>query len=153
MSPYMEKIAPFLVCRWATHRSMLIEFCRLIALPPVNFIKGNLSSALPPLFAARDLRTLEKLSEDLEIRLSSLFLHHSEHVLAHIFLLGDQAMEDNAIAFILEILTQSSADASQQIDLQSVVKASVIQLLASLVIRLGSENDNEAEAVCIATSA
>jgi serine/threonine-protein kinase ATR len=143
----MEKIAPDLISRWATQRSILLEFSRLIALPALDVISLNLPAALPPLFASRDLRTIEKISEDLHTRPSSLFLKHSGSILAHIFMLPGSEQTNKALDFVLSILVTSSLDESGDIDIRSVVKSCAIALLASLVINLGFENEDKVKAV------
>ncbi|KAI0032945.1 hypothetical protein K488DRAFT_78188 [Vararia minispora EC-137] len=146
ISPHMDKIAPYLVHRYATHQDTLKRFCELINLPYLTFIEVNLPFTLPPLFAAREERTLACLSAELGLRSTSLFLNYSEHVLAHIFLMRDSHQADEALEFILQMLAASSAEGSDEIDIQSVVKSCVVPLLALLVIHLGHEDENEIQA-------
>ncbi|KAI0322491.1 hypothetical protein OF83DRAFT_1093546 [Amylostereum chailletii] len=144
LSPYMDKIAPFLISRYVTQPSLLDECCRFLCMPPLEFISVNLPSTLPHLFATSEIRVLERISEKLDITISSLLINHEERILAHVLMLQGEGQTDEAVAFIENVLT--SAAPSGKIEIQSFVRSCMVHLLATLVVPLGDEDPNVVEA-------
>jgi serine/threonine-protein kinase ATR len=111
---------------------------------PAEFIRVTASRTLPSLFANCDAKGIEAVSREMEQTASALFLGNSHIILAYIFMLPRPA-ESKATSFVLKIL----ADASQEgpIDLQVVVKVSLVKILAELVVAMGDENETKVPAV------
>ncbi|EGO02217.1 hypothetical protein SERLA73DRAFT_104608 [Serpula lacrymans var. lacrymans S7.3] len=151
VSPYMPRIAPFLVSRMCTQPSLLAETCRFISVSPGDFISVTLSKTLPQIFASCDSRVLEEMSSQLGTSNSNLFLRNSREVLAHVFLLQGPGQPSKALNFILKILSDAVVNLnidSSSIDVQSLVGSCRLPLLTELVIVLGDENEeNSAAAV------
>lgn len=134
----MDKVAPYLVARWHSQPTLLSEACRFISVPPVDYISSTLPRTLPHLFANCEQKALEKISNDLQSKLSNLFLQRSHEILAHIFLLENDHSTNKAIDFILRVLNQAAESAA--IGIHSVIKSCVVPLLAILVNSLGDED-------------
>jgi len=77
---------------------------------------------------------------------STLFLQHSPEIMARIFMLSEQE-EAKAISFVSKILADASQ--SETIDLQTIVRLSLMKLLGELVIFMGDENPGTAKAVSL----
>ncbi|XP_006456710.1 hypothetical protein AGABI2DRAFT_78376 [Agaricus bisporus var. bisporus H97] len=142
--PYLDQVAPFLVSKISSMPSVLIETCKLMSMAPADFITVTAPRTLPPLFANCDVKAIEAVSREVEQTASALFLANSHVILAYIFMLPKPA-ESKAISFVLKIL----ADASQEgpIDLQVIVKVSLVKILAELVVAMGDENETKVPAV------
>lgn len=115
-----------------------------MSMAPADFITVTAPRTLPPLFANCDAKAIEAVSREVEQTASALFLANSHVILAYIFMLPKPA-ESKAISFVLKIL----ADASQEgpIDLQVVVKVSLVKILAELVVAMGDENETKVPVV------
>ncbi|KAJ7893431.1 hypothetical protein B0H14DRAFT_2684894 [Mycena olivaceomarginata] len=71
-----------------------------------------------------------------------LLLNHSADILAHLFLLRGPGQTDKAMTTLLDVLMDSANQ--KGIDTQSVVKSSIVQLIAQLVIVMGDEDPDTA---------
>ncbi|KAJ7849841.1 hypothetical protein B0H14DRAFT_3085988 [Mycena olivaceomarginata] len=134
MLPYFDQIAPFLVLRMCTHPELLAESCRIMHVSPQDFISTTLPRTLPHLFAACEVRVIEAIGNALNSKPSTLLLNHSADILAHLFLLRGPGQTDKAMTTLLD----------KGIDTQSVVKSSIVQLIAQLVIVMGDEDPDTA---------
>ncbi|KAF8638618.1 hypothetical protein AX17_002159 [Amanita inopinata Kibby_2008] len=142
--PFLDRIAPFLISRMCSQPILFHEACRAMATQPNVFIMSNLARALPQLFADCDTGVLEKIANQLETTLSTLFLKHSHKILAHIFLQRGQSKK--ALKFIVKILVADSQDAQRaSIDTASVIQSCLVPLLSELVVQLGDENPENTE--------
>ncbi|KAJ4479010.1 hypothetical protein J3R30DRAFT_3881305 [Lentinula aciculospora] len=144
--PYMDKIAPFLVSRMCLQPTMISETCRLMCISVTDFLRTTLAKTLPALFASREQAVLEAIAKELGQTPSSMFLHNSHRILAHVYRL-DQGTQ-LALDFITKIL--SSAAVAQKgkmttVDAQSITKSCIIPLLAELVTSLGDHNQQVAQ--------
>ncbi|KAF8165694.1 hypothetical protein B0H34DRAFT_690087 [Crassisporium funariophilum] len=135
--PFMDQIAPFIITRLSTHPDLIGEACRLMSIAPADFIAITLPRTLPQLFASCDQRVLEIIAKESSLKASSLLLKHSHGILAHIFLLPNQASTTKALNFVIKILTDAT---NSSIDVQSVVKSCVVPLLAELVVVMGDDS-------------
>ncbi|KAJ7784096.1 hypothetical protein B0H16DRAFT_1296839 [Mycena metata] len=138
MLPYFDQIAPFLVLRMCTSPELLFEACRIMHVSPEDFISTTLPRTLPQLFAACEVKVIDAIGKALNVKPSTLLLNHSADILAHLFLLRGPGQTKNALACLLNVLTDSANQKS--IDIHSVVKSSIVQLIAQLVIVMGDEN-------------
>ena len=145
VQPYLDQIAPFLISRMCSQPALFEEACRAMATPPSQFIRSNLSRALPQLFANCEKAVLETVSKELGMKPSILFINHSHAVLAYVFLNQDQTKK--ALQFILKILEVGSQGAS--IDIASVIKSCQIPFLTELVINLGGDNSDNVSMVSL----
>ncbi|KAJ7462055.1 hypothetical protein FB451DRAFT_1043857 [Mycena latifolia] len=143
MLPYFEQIAPFLILRMCTQPELLVEACRIMYVVPEDFIATTLPRTLPHLFAACEVRVIEAIGKTLNTKPSTLFLNHSADILAHLFLLRGPGQTSNAMACLLNVLTDSANQ--KGIDTHSVVKSAIVQLTAQLVIVMGDENPDVAD--------
>lgn len=125
---------------------LLLECCRFISMPPTDYISSTLPRTLPQLFANCEHKALEKISKDLQVKLSTLFIQKSHDILAYVFLLDSDASTNKAISFILRILSQAADNA--EIRIHSLIKSCVVPLLAKLVNSLGDEDEDRVAAVC-----
>lgn len=124
---------------------LLLECCRFISMPPTDYISSTLPRTLPQLFANCEQKALEKISKELQVKLSTLFLNRSHDILAYVFLLDNDVSTNKAISFTLRILSQAADNA--EIRIHSVIKSCVVPLLAKLVNALGDEDENKVTAV------
>ncbi|TFK43883.1 hypothetical protein BDQ12DRAFT_199518 [Crucibulum laeve] len=149
--PFMDQIAPFLVCQMCIQPSLLSEACRLMSIAPGDFISITLPRTLPQVFAECKLPVLEAVSRELGANPPSLLLKHSPQVLAHVFLLPRANDTTKALNFIVKVLTDAARNADpsamkeKRIDIQSLVKSCVVPLLAELVVAMGDEDLDVAE--------
>ncbi|KAF7326051.1 hypothetical protein MKEN_00456000 [Mycena kentingensis (nom. inval.)] len=141
--PHFDQIAPFLVLQIHKQPELIFEACRLMNTRPEDFISVNLVRILPRAFALSDIRVVEEIARALNNRPSTLLLRHSAEILAHIFLLTGKNKTETALRGLLNVLRDS---ANQNIDLHSVVKSSIVQLIAQLVIGLGDEDEKKRRA-------
>jgi serine/threonine-protein kinase ATR len=148
VQPYLDQIAPFLISRMCSQPALFEEACRAMGTPPSQFIRSNLSRALPQLFANCEKAVLETVSKELGMKTSILFLNHSHAILAHVFLYQDQTKK--ALQFILKILEVGSQGAL--IDIVSVIKSCLVPLLTELVVDFGDDNSNNVSMVSMGFS-
>ena len=124
---------------------LIFETCRFISVHPRDFISVTLSKTLPYLFATFEGKVLEDISKELGEPISRLFINpnHCHEILAHVYLLhGGQT--NRVLKFITEILSDTSGN---EINIQSIVKSSVVSLLANLVVVLGAEDEERTTTV------
>ncbi|KAK7062299.1 Serine/threonine-protein kinase atr [Favolaschia claudopus] len=136
--PYFDQIAPFLVLRMCTQPELLVESCRMMHAAPEDFLSTTLPRTLPHLFAACDVRVIEAIGKALNSKPSTLLLNNSAEILAHLFLLRGPGQTKKAMSCLLNVLMDSANQ--KGIDTQSVVKSSIVQLIAQLVIVMGDED-------------
>ncbi|KAH8096675.1 hypothetical protein BXZ70DRAFT_1032531, partial [Cristinia sonorae] len=142
LSPHMSQIAPKLVSRYTTQPTVLVEVCRFLAVQTSAFMNVTQSYTLPHLFADRDVRTLEAMGEELGTKPHSMFLTYAPVILAHAFLLPP-GQTNSVLTFIVGVLQEASG--SSTIDMPSVVRSCVMNLLAELVIVMGQEDEGAVE--------
>ncbi|KAJ7228144.1 hypothetical protein GGX14DRAFT_547392 [Mycena pura] len=142
MLPYFDQIAPFLILRMCTHPELFVEACRMMHVLPEDFISTTLSRTLPHIFAACEVKVMEAIGKALNSKPSTLLLNHSPEILAHLFLLPGPGKTEKALSCLLSVLTDSAHQ--KEIDLHSVVKSSIVQLIAQLVIVMGDEEPGTA---------
>ncbi|TFY78245.1 hypothetical protein EWM64_g5764 [Hericium alpestre] len=142
--PYIDKIAPYLIQRWHSHPALLMEACRFFKMSTSDFISYHLPRTLPDLFAACELKVLEKISKDLETEPSLLFLRHSEDVLAHVYLLTAPGKTNHVLKFIVKLVTDATE--GQTVDITNILRSCIVPLLAKLVNVLGEDDQTRVEA-------
>ncbi|KAJ7130974.1 hypothetical protein C8R46DRAFT_1327841 [Mycena filopes] len=142
MHPYFDQIAPFLVLRMCSAPELLAETCRIMHFSREDLISTTLQRTLPPIFAACDVKVIDAIGKTLKVKPSTLLLNHSADILAHLFLLRGPRQTQQALACLLNILRDSAN--GESIDIPSVVKSSIVQLIAQLVIVMGDENPDVA---------
>jgi serine/threonine-protein kinase ATR len=142
----MDKIGPFIVERLCSHPEIMVEFSQMVATPVSSIESTVLPKALPKVFEARDLRVLEKLSEDMSSSPSKLLVEYSHNILAHVLLLPEESTA-SVFDFMLQIIRVGSGSQTDKIDIPSLIRSCVIQLLSELVIVLGEENRKLASSV------
>ncbi|KAG7097441.1 hypothetical protein E1B28_004786 [Marasmius oreades] len=146
--PHFDKLAPYLVSKICTDRTLLIEACKVLVMVPSDFIIVTLPRTLPVIFANRDTKVLDALAKEINSKSSAILMKHAHEVLAHIFLLPNAEQTDEALKFVVRTLSASTGSGS--INTQSVVKSCVVPLLAEIVTKLGHENLQKAEEALVA---
>ncbi|KAJ7055002.1 hypothetical protein C8F01DRAFT_1160647 [Mycena amicta] len=141
--PHFDQIAPFLVLRLCSQQELLVEACRLLHTGPKDFIETTLSRTLPHVFAHCEVRVMEDIARILRNKPSVFLLRHSAEILAHLFLLPGNGPTDKGLTCLLKVLRDSANQTA--IDLHIVVKSSIVQLIAQLVVALGDEDPRKAE--------
>ncbi|KAJ3568764.1 hypothetical protein NP233_g5503 [Leucocoprinus birnbaumii] len=141
--PYLDHVAQFSISRISASPSILTEACKFLSLAPGDFISVTASRTFPELFSRHDPKGVDAVARLVGHKASTLFLQHSPAILAKIFI-SPQAQEAKAISFVLKILADASQ--SEVIDLQMIVRLSLVKLLGELVIYMGDENPEVAEA-------
>lgn len=120
----------------------LIETCRFLSFSTNDFLSVTLPLTLPHLIGECNKAALDKLSRELGVSISNMFLKVSAEVLAHVFLLRNQLDTNKALSFILRILNEAATKAD--IQLSNVVKSCVLPLLGKLVVSMGDPNPDAA---------
>lgn len=141
----MSQIAPKLVSRLGTQPTVLAEVCKFLSVSQGAFISVTLNHTLPHLFADRDHRTLEAIGNELREKPSLLFINYAPTILAHAFLLPP-GQTNAVLSFVVHVLRETSGASS--IDIPSVVRSCIMNLLAELVIVMGQEDDYAVARVC-----
>ncbi|KIJ69878.1 hypothetical protein HYDPIDRAFT_79167 [Hydnomerulius pinastri MD-312] len=149
MTPFLPRIAPFIVSRKCTNPGLLAEACRFMEMYSTSFLSLTLPLTLPHLFADREVKVLDEISSELCKKSSSLFFHHASKVLAHVFRLQGPGQTNQALDFILKVLRAEATDGSI-IEIRMIVKSCLLPLLAELVVVLGDHSVDQASS---ATSA
>ncbi|EIW76220.1 hypothetical protein CONPUDRAFT_158248 [Coniophora puteana RWD-64-598 SS2] len=147
-SPYLSRIAPYIVSRICMKPTMIIETSRFLMIRHQDFLNLTLPFTLPQLFASCDFRAIEQVADEVGIKQSKLFLDHSHIVLANVFQLQGPGQPAKSLNFIVNALMKDSAPNSKaSIDVQSITQICIVPLLAELVIFLGDTGVNDAVAL------
>ncbi|CAK5275112.1 unnamed protein product [Mycena citricolor] len=141
--PHFDRLAPLLVSRIGTQPQLLYEASRLMQHNPEAFLSLTLPKTLPTLFGQCEVKVIQLIAKSVRSKPSSLFLNHAAEILAHIFMLRGVDQTHKAIDSLLNILMESTN--LGEIDAQSVVKSSIVQLIAELVTNMGDENADTAQ--------
>ena len=136
--------------RYISHPALLEECCRFLCMPPLEFISLNLPFTLPQLFIEENLKILARLGEKLNVTVATLFMNHSEVILARALMLSGQMQSDRAIAFIEKVLNDASTQ--RDIEARSIIRSCMVPLLATLVVPLGDEDPSIKDAVSLCHS-
>lgn len=135
MAPYLGRIAPKLVMHASSQPLVLTEACRFMAVSTSQFISLTQTTTLPRLFAACDLRTLQLVSSEIGILLPTLFMKHGAPILAYIFC--QPTGHTNMTSFVISTL--AATPGSESIDLASIVRSYLVDLLAEIISVTGEE--------------
>jgi hypothetical protein len=144
--PHLKTIAPFVVSKLCSNPTFAREISQLLSMGTTAFISVTLSNTLPHLFASCDRQVLVKVAQELDKPLYSLFITHSHEILAHVYLMSSSQQSDKSLSFILEILTPDAGDPSR-LQLDSLIRSCMVELLTNLIITLGEENAERQETV------
>ncbi|KAH7887463.1 hypothetical protein F5I97DRAFT_2009110, partial [Phlebopus sp. FC_14] len=144
VSPFLARIAPFVVARKYTKPILLAETCRCMGVHTNDFLSVTLPKTLPYIFANSEIKVLEEISTELGQKPSTLFMNHCHRILSEIFRLQGPGQTNKALTFVLKILTEAAIGSTATIDLQSIVKSCLFPLLAELVVASGDENEEQA---------
>ncbi|CCL98247.1 uncharacterized protein FIBRA_00241 [Fibroporia radiculosa] len=142
VSPYMDRIAIFIISRMCTQPSLLIESSHFFGFTPHDFISVTLGDTLPQLFSSCDVRVLDAISKELNEKPYQLFLSFTHQILAHVFRLQGPGQTNKVLSFILKMLKDT---AQSDIDLASVLRTCLVPLLVEIVIVMGHEDPDQAE--------
>lgn len=138
LSPYMGQIVEYTISRVNSEPTLLAELCRFLSLGIPEFIRHTLSEILPKAIIQRDRPVLDYIGNTLGERTSTLVLGLAAELLARIFLLQDSTTTDEALAFALDLLNESTGE--QRITLESFILSCDVPLLTELVIAMHNED-------------
>ncbi|KAI0340807.1 hypothetical protein BDW22DRAFT_1397789 [Trametopsis cervina] len=144
-APYMDRIAPFLASRICKHPSALVEGCRFLSVTPHDFLSVTLAHTLPQIFADQDRQSLEAIAAATQKRCHALFLAHESKILARAFMAPKPGQTRAILGFITAVLVDAAG--GERIDIDSVLKSCLVQLIAELVMYMGDEDMVVAEAI------
>jgi serine/threonine-protein kinase ATR len=113
-----------------------------------GFISLTLTHTLPQLFAQCERKVLARISQELEKRPYTLFVDHSHEIFAYVYLLPTEQQIDQGLKFILETLVADAGDPAK-LQLDSLLRSCIVNLLTELVSALGEESVQRREAVSI----
>ncbi|KAI0700624.1 hypothetical protein BC835DRAFT_1404834 [Cytidiella melzeri] len=137
-APYMDRIAPFLVTRICKQPSALNESCRFLSVAPHDFVNVTLNHTLPHIFSNHDRQTLEAVSAATQKKCHSLFLTHESKILARAFMAPKPGQTRAILTFITSVLTDAASGGT--IDIDSVIKSCLVNLIAELVMYMGDDD-------------
>ena len=147
INPYMHQVSIFVVTNINKRPNLLAEVCRFLSLSSGDFLAVTLSHTLPVLFGARDRGALHKIGQEINKKVSTLFLNASAEILAYAFMLETQTETDNALMFIVTVLSEAANKVA--IDVLNVVGSCIVPLLATLVIATGSTEKSRSNIVSV----
>lgn len=148
LSPFLPRIAPFVIARKCTNPELFAEMCQFLGVYPSSFLSITRPHALPHLFAEREVRVLEEIASELGKKLSILFLGDASLILAHIFRLQGPGQTNQVLDFIVKIVRADADEINRRsIDIRSIVHSNLLPLLADLMVVLGNENPDDAASV------
>ncbi|KAK1226693.1 hypothetical protein PQX77_010337 [Marasmius sp. AFHP31] len=136
--PYMDRLAPYLVAKICSDRTLLGEACKLLGMGQSDFVAVTLPRTLPVIVASCDQKVLSAVAKEIGNKPSAILMKHSHEVLAYVYLLPTPGQTDEALRFVIETLGASTD--SDSVNTQSVVKSCIVPLLAEIVTRLGNSN-------------
>ena len=109
----------------------------------------TLKHSLPPLFADSQGKVLQAVATVIgKHNLALLVLDSAHWILSHSFMLTGIGQTNKGLLFILQVLRESAQDPSA-IDIASVARSCLINLLGEMVVCLGDEDPDEVDAVRI----
>ncbi|KAF8138751.1 hypothetical protein EV363DRAFT_1394182 [Boletus edulis] len=145
LSPFLPRIAPFVIVRKCTNPELFAEMCKFLGVYPNSFLSITRPHALPLLFAEREVRVLEEMASELGKRLSILFFGDASQILSHVFRLQGPGQTHQALDFIVNIVRTDADETNRRsIDIRSIVHSNLLPLLADLMVVLGNENPDDA---------
>lgn len=147
VSPYFQQVAPFLLTHSCDQPSLLAAACKFMSVRPHDFIARNLNRTLPVLFAETHGKVLEVIAQETGQKVSTLFLNNSHEILAFVLRIQAPVQSNKALQFIINILREAAGDNRGSIDMPTIIRSCILQLLAELVVGLGDENPDEVGAV------
>ncbi|KAF8076761.1 hypothetical protein FPV67DRAFT_1472577 [Lyophyllum atratum] len=133
---HVDRVAPFLVSRYCTQPGLLTETCRLMAMSTATFISMTRHQTYPELFGNCELKVLQRISRELEVPVSGLYLPEAPQILAHVFQLPGPGQTKKALDFIEKIVASNLSEGTT-ISIRDLVKSCQVQVLAELVVDMG----------------
>lgn len=134
----MDRIAPYLVARICKQPLALTEGCRFLSITQHDFINVTLSYTLPQIFATRDKQCLEAISLATQKKSHALFIAHESKILARAFMAPKPGQTSAILNFITSVLTDAAGGGT--IDIDSVLRSCLVNLLAELVVHMGNDD-------------
>ncbi|KAI0938155.1 hypothetical protein AcV7_003428 [Taiwanofungus camphoratus] len=142
--PYIDQIAPFLVARLCTQPNLLVEACRFLSISPADFILVTLEHTLPHIFVSCDAKVLDAISQETGQKIASLFVKRAHEVLAYVFRLQGPGQTNRVLSFMLKFFQEKARTTT--IDITNIVRSCLVPLLAEIVLVLGDDDADQAEA-------
>ncbi|KAI0832693.1 hypothetical protein BC628DRAFT_1309839 [Trametes gibbosa] len=144
-SPYLSRIAPYLVRRLKTNPGGIEEFCHFLSVSPHDFVNLTLKYTLPPLFANGDLKELDTVAAEMGTNVARLVLDNTHPILAHAFMLQGVGQTNKTLQFILNVL-KDAANQPESLNVATIVISCNVALLTELVECLGDEDPDVVDA-------
>ncbi|KAG9317708.1 hypothetical protein JVU11DRAFT_1921 [Chiua virens] len=143
--PFLPRIAPFVVARKCTHPELLTEICQFLGVSSNSFLSVTRAHVLPYLFAEREVRVLEEIANELDKKLSILFMTDAPQILSCVFRLQGPGQTNQALDFIVKIVRADLDEVDgRSVDIRGIVHGQLLPLLADLMVVLGNENPDDA---------
>lgn len=140
LPPYMDQIAPYLVKRLCLQPAALTEGCRFLTIAPQEFLNVTLNHTLPHIFADRDRQCLDAISLATHKKCHVLFFAYPSKILARAFMASKLGQTSAVLTFITAVLAEAAGNGA--IDIGSVVKSYLVNLISELVMHMGDEDES-----------
>ncbi|KAH9855081.1 hypothetical protein C2E23DRAFT_725567 [Lenzites betulinus] len=144
-SPYLSRIAPYLVRRLKTNPRGIQEFCHFLSVSPHDFVNLTLKYTLPPMFADGDRKGLDAVATEMSANVAKLVLDNTHPILAHAFMLQGVGHTNKTLQFILNVLKEV-ANQPESLNVATIVVSCNVALLTELVEYLGDEDPDVVDA-------
>ncbi len=124
--------------------ALLGELGRFLSLEPAELLAFTLSYSLPSLVATCSRDEIRAVSHQVGRPVAALLIDKTAVILKAVFLLPDGASTEQALRFMTRMVAEAAGARAGSVGIQALVNSSIAELLAELVILLGSEEHNTA---------
>ncbi|KAF8338841.1 uncharacterized protein EI90DRAFT_2908515 [Cantharellus anzutake] len=142
LSPFFPDIIKYVTANICTKPALLRELGRFLAREPSELLAFTLSYSLPSLVATCSKDEIRALSQHVGRPAAALLIDKTSVILKAVFLLPDPASTDQALLFMTSVVKEAAGARADSVDPRSLVSSSIAELLAELVILLGSNESN-----------
>jgi serine/threonine-protein kinase ATR len=139
----MTDLAPYVVSRMVSQRSLLKEVSRVLHWGREAFVANTLSLTLPKLFMDKNQQVVRRIADMLnDGHLPEMLSPHIDKVLAQVYLLPDIIKLESSLAFVLSIYSTGS---DLDPDIATILAAHLDKVITVLIIAFG-ENSSDRQA-------
>lgn len=114
---------------------LLHEACKVMSIAPSDFLNITLQYTLPAMCGNCDRTVLDLIAKEIP-HFSRVFINFLPAILAHIFLLPTQSATSKALKFVTNFISDNPAESL----VRSVVRANIVTVMASLVVKMGDDD-------------
>ena len=114
---------------------LLHEACKVMSIAPSDFLNITLQYTLPSMCGNCDRTVLDLIAKEIP-HFSRVFINYLPAILAHIFLLPTQSASSKALKFVTSFISDNPAESL----VRSVVRANIVTVMASLVVKMGDDD-------------